>query len=64
MMRSPAMFVRRAGSPRSGARRWAPSACGDVARTGRSPAFLIIDSLEGASGAEPDAFGDVLSRTS
>jgi hypothetical protein len=26
--------------------------CGDVARTGRSPAFLIIDSLEGDSGAD------------
>jgi len=36
------------------------TACGEVARTGRSPAFLIIDALEAASGAEPDAFGSVL----
>jgi hypothetical protein len=33
------------------------SACGDVARAGRSPAYLIIAALEGASGAEPDEFG-------
>lgn len=33
------------------------SACGDVARTGRSPGYLIIDRLEGASGVEPDKFG-------
>ena len=33
------------------------SACGDVARTGRSPGYLIIDSLEGASGAKPGEFG-------
>ena len=36
------------------------STCGEVARTGRSPVMLVIDSLEGASGAEPDAFGNVL----
>lgn len=36
------------------------SACGEVARTGRSPALLVIDSLEGASGAQPDAFGGTL----
>jgi hypothetical protein len=34
--------------------------CGEVAKTGRSPAFLIIDVIEGASGAEPDEFGTVL----
>jgi hypothetical protein len=34
--------------------------CGEVARTGKSPAFLIIDSLQGASGVEPDEFGTVL----
>ena len=34
--------------------------CGEVARTGRSPALLVIDSLEAASGAQPDAFGNVL----
>lgn len=33
------------------------SACGEVARTGRSPALLQIVALEGASGAEPDEFG-------
>jgi hypothetical protein len=32
------------------------SACGEVARTGRSPAYLILDRLEGANGAEPDEF--------
>lgn len=35
----------------------AASACGDVARTGRSPGYLVINQLEGASGAEPDKFG-------
>jgi hypothetical protein len=34
--------------------------CGEVARTGRSPALLVIDVLEAASGAQPDAFGNVL----
>jgi hypothetical protein len=29
----------------------------ELTRTGSSPAFLIIDSLQGASGAEPDKFG-------
>lgn len=38
------------------------SACGEVARTGRSPGYLIIDSLEGAAGIKPDEFvGNVLS---
>jgi hypothetical protein len=32
------------------------TACGEVARTGRSPAFLVIDRLEGASGADPEQF--------
>jgi hypothetical protein len=32
------------------------SACGEVARTGRSPAYLILDRLEGANGAVPDEF--------
>ena len=31
--------------------------CGNVARMGRSPAMLIIDSLEGASGATPGVYG-------
>ena len=30
--------------------------CGEVARTGRSPAYLIIDRLEGANGATPQEF--------
>jgi hypothetical protein len=34
--------------------------CGEVARTGRSPAYLIIEALEGASGAEPDEFATIL----
>ncbi len=36
------------------------TACGEVARTGRSPGYLQIARLEGASGAEPDEFGDTL----
>jgi hypothetical protein len=36
------------------------TSCGEVARTGRSPVLLVIDSLEAASGASPDAFGNVL----
>jgi hypothetical protein len=36
-------------------------ACGDVARTGRSPAFLIIEALEGDSGADDEEnFSSVL----
>jgi len=34
--------------------------CGKVARAGRSPAYLIIESLEAASGAEPSDFGNNL----
>lgn len=34
--------------------------CGDVARSGRSPAFLVIDLLAAASGAKPGEFGNVL----
>ena len=36
------------------------SACGEVARTGRSPGYLVIDSIEGASGAAPDDFGSTV----
>jgi hypothetical protein len=36
------------------------SSCGEVARTGQSPAYLIIDSLQAASGAAPGAFTSVL----
>jgi len=38
----------------------AASSCGEVARTGQSPAFVIIDSIQGASGANPGAFASVL----
>jgi hypothetical protein len=34
--------------------------CGDVSRTGRAPAFLVIDTLRGSSGAAAGAFGDTL----
>ena len=34
--------------------------CGQVSRTGRAPSFLVIDSMQGASGASPDAFGTPL----
>lgn len=36
------------------------TACGEVARTGRSPGFLQIVRLEAASGAEPDEFANTL----
>jgi hypothetical protein len=38
----------------------ASSSCGDLARTGKSPAFLIIESIEAASGADPNKFGTIL----
>jgi hypothetical protein len=34
--------------------------CGDVARTGRSPSVIVLESVEGASGADPQAFGQFL----
>src|SRR4051812_25646331 len=34
--------------------------CGDVVRTGRAPVVLVINRLEGASGAEPARFTSVL----
>jgi len=34
--------------------------CGEVARQGRGPALLVIDSLEAASGAEPDTLSGFL----
>ena len=37
------------------------AACGEVARTGRSPGFIVIERLEGASGATPNAFGTTVS---
>jgi hypothetical protein len=36
------------------------TACGEVARTGRSPAFVVLERLEGASGVDPDEFGTVV----
>lgn len=36
------------------------SGCGDVARTGRSPVQLVIDSVEAASGADDQDFGSFL----
>lgn len=38
----------------------ASASCGDAARQGRSPAYLVIDSLSAASGAEPDELGHTL----
>lgn len=34
--------------------------CGDLARQGRSPVQLVINALEGASGASPDELGPTL----
>jgi len=34
--------------------------CGEVARTGRSPSQLVVDSIEAASGAQPEIFGSFL----
>ena len=34
--------------------------CGDVVRQGRSPSFLVIDTLAGSSGATPGTFGQTL----
>ncbi len=39
----------------------AATSCGEVARTGQSPVYLVIDTLEGASGASPNTFGTILS---
>lgn len=36
------------------------ASCGDLNRSGKSPSFLIIDSLAGAAGARPDTFGSQL----
>ena len=36
------------------------SGCGDVVRQGRAPVQLVINSLEAASGAEPDELGTTL----
>jgi hypothetical protein len=34
-----------------------PAACGDLQREGQASSYLIVNTLEGASGAEPDKFG-------
>lgn len=39
----------------------ASTSCGEVARTGQSPAYLIVDAVEAASGAVPGQFGSTLS---
>jgi hypothetical protein len=36
------------------------ASCGEQVRAGDTPSYLIIDSLEGSSGAEPDEFGSPL----
>jgi hypothetical protein len=36
------------------------TSCGEVARTGDSPAFLIVSFLEAASGADPGTFSNTL----
>ena len=36
------------------------TSCGDLARQGKSPSFLVIDALTGASGATPGQFGGTL----
>jgi hypothetical protein len=36
------------------------SSCGEVARQGQSPAFLIVNTLDAASGAAPGTFGGTL----
>lgn len=38
----------------------AASGCGDVVRQGESSSYLIVNALEGASGAEPNEFGSTL----
>ena len=39
---------------------WGSVSCGNLVRQGNSPAFLIVDSLQAASGAAASAFGPVL----
>jgi hypothetical protein len=34
--------------------------CGDVSRTGRAPTMIVIQTLQGASGADPQAFSQFL----
>jgi len=39
---------------------WGSVSCGDVVRQGRSPAYLVIDTMTAASGAKPGEFGTPL----
>jgi hypothetical protein len=50
-----------AGLVTTGALALAVSGCGDTVRQGRSPAYLIIDQIEAASGADDAAFSHELS---
>ena len=34
-----------------------PSCASELTRTGSSPSYVIVESMQGASGAEPDTFG-------
>jgi hypothetical protein len=36
------------------------ASCSQLIRTGQSPSYLIVNSLQGASGAEPGSFGSTL----
>lgn len=36
------------------------SACGEASRTGRSPVYLVIQDIQGASGADPTKYGNPL----
>jgi hypothetical protein len=38
----------------------AATSCGDLTRQGTSPSYLIVSSIEGASGAKPEEFGATL----
>jgi hypothetical protein len=38
----------------------ASASCGDLTRQGTSPSYLIVSSIEGASGAQPESFGGTL----
>lgn len=60
-MRPGSRVTRAACAALIGAFGMAVTSCGEVARTGRAPAFLIIDALEGDSGADSaDNFSSVL----
>jgi hypothetical protein len=38
----------------------AAASCGDVARTGRAPVYLVIDSMSGAKGSDSQTFTSIL----